>query len=82
MKGITKLKVPSIQKQLKLFVIQVRHPHTFFQFDITRVGYNLQDAIDKYVIIRNGEIYNKNHCVSHTEISVDDINNLFKNYYP
>lgn len=78
MKGIIKLKVPEISITPKLFIITLSKNGVQKRF--SKVDYNLESAIEKCWY--KGEFYSIINYIKHTELSVDEINGLFKNFNP
>ena len=76
MKGVIKLKIPSVAKTPKLFVVTLTHDGKQKRF--AKVDWDLASAIGQCYY--NGYTYSVNDYVCHNELSVDEINSLFKNF--
>lgn len=77
--GIQKLKTPIIEVTPKLFIITVsvnEKQHRFSKVNIC-LGKAIEDCY-----IHNYGYCKPHHYVVHVELSVNEINNLFKNYNP
>lgn len=78
MKGIVKLKVPPVEKYPKLFVITLSKNSKQKRFH--KVAFDLASAIsDCY---HQNDSYTINDYITHSELSVTEINQLFKNFNP
>lgn len=78
MKGVAKLKVPSVPMIPRLFVITLRNGS--YQYRFSKVAYSLSEAIGK--CYSSGHLFTLTDYVSHVELTVDEINGLFKNFRP
>lgn len=78
MKGVIKLKVPATPKKPKLFVITLLYNGQQRKF--SQVAYDLVYAIGKCWY--GNHQYTIHEYICHTELSVDEINSLFKNFTP
>ena len=78
MKGIVKLKVPSTLVTPKLFVITLSKDGVQKKF--TKIDFTLEGAITK--CWWNNNTYTIQNYIGHVELSVDEINSLFKNFTP
>jgi len=78
MKGIVKLKVPTIEVTPKLYVITLSFNGKQIRFN--KIAYSLDRAIEK--CYHNGTYGTFSNYITHSELSVEEINNLFKNFTP
>lgn len=78
MKGIIKLKVPTAEKTPKLFVITLSSDGKQRRFE--KVAWDLASAIN--MCWYNNYQYTIHDYICHNELSVNQINQLFKNFNP
>lgn len=78
MKGVVKLKVPSVICYPKLFVMTLSSNGKQIRF--SKVALDLKSAIE--MCWYDGNSYNTTHYITHTELTINEINNLFKNFNP
>lgn len=78
MKGVVRLKIPSIPMTPKLFVITLSNNGAQRRF--TKVAFSLDKAIDQCWY--SGYRYTMANYINHSELSVDEINSLFKSFRP
>lgn len=80
MRFIRKLSIPSHPRQPKLFVFVVSRNGKQYRFE--KVAWSLNDAITSTWCSDGGRNFVLNEYVAHNELSVDEINSLFKNFRP
>lgn len=78
MKGVVKLKVPPIEVTPNLYIITLSFNGKQVRFN--KVALSLDKAIRQ--CYHEGHIANFNNYITHTELSVLQINILFKNFNP
>lgn len=78
MKGIIKLKVPAVERTPKLFVITLSRGGKQQRFE--KVAWDLASAIK--MCYYDGYYYSIHDYICHNELSVNQINQLFKNFNP
>lgn len=79
MKGIVKLKVPQITVEPKLFIITLVKDGKQKRF--SKVNICLGKAIESCYCPISG-YYGVSNYVTHLELSINEINNLFKHFNP
>lgn len=78
MKGIVKLKVPAKPMTPKLFIVTLSWQGCQYRF--SRVAWDLKGAIDQNYV--SGHRFTINDYITHSELTVDEINSLFKHFNP
>jgi len=83
MKGIVKLKVPAVEMTPKLFIITLSKNGVQKRF--SKVAFDLGKAIESCHYNTGGcnfKPYSISDYICHTELTIDEINNLFKYFNP
>lgn len=78
MKGVQRLKVPACPRTPKLFVITLSWNGVQKKF--TKAAWGLEEAVGNCYF--DGHTYTLRDYINHVELSVDEINSLFKEFRP